>query len=75
LTLAASAIATCQPASSSWSWTNRAPLDRLDRRVHRPAEAGDLAGKPTQSIHIGWCLDDLDGGAVLVQQAHVQTAP
>jgi hypothetical protein len=44
-------------------------------RLHRPTVAGDLAGKPTQSIHIGWCLDDLDGGAVLVQQTHVQTVP
>jgi hypothetical protein len=50
-------------------------VHRLDRCVYRPAAAGDLAGKPTQPIHIGWCLDDLDGGAVGSSRHTVQTTP
>jgi hypothetical protein len=47
-------------------------VHRLDRRPHRLAVGGGLAGKPTQSIGVGWRLDDLDSAALLVQQAHVQ---
>jgi hypothetical protein len=65
-------MATCQPASSSWSWTNRAPFIDPGRRSYRLSVDGGLAGQPTQPVGIRWRGGDLDRAGLLIKQTHIQ---
>jgi hypothetical protein len=51
---------------------NRAPFIDPDRRPHRLAVGAHLAGQAAQPVGIRRDRGHLDGGAILVQQAHVQ---
>jgi hypothetical protein len=65
-------MATCQPASSSWSCTKRAPFIDPGRRSYRLSVDGGLAGQPTQPVGIRWRGGDLDGAALHIKQTHIQ---
>ena len=72
-TRAASAISTCQPWSSSWSWTKRAPVHRLDRGADRLAMTRELPTQTTEPVGIRRCRTDLNGRALTVEQVEVET--
>jgi hypothetical protein len=63
-------MATGQPASSSWSWTKRAPFIDPGRRPYRLPVDGGLAGQPTQPVGIRRRGGDLDGAALGIEQTH-----
>jgi hypothetical protein len=65
-------MATCQPASSSWSWTKRAPFIDPGRRPYRLSVGGGLAGKPAQPVGIRRRGGDLDRAALGIKQTHIQ---
>jgi hypothetical protein len=50
-TFCPSAISTCQPAHSSWSWTKRA-VHRLDRGADRLAVTIEVSRRSAQTIEI-----------------------
>jgi hypothetical protein len=72
LTFWASAMATLKPASSSWSWTKRAPFIDPGRRPYRLPVSGGLAGQPAQPVGIRRCGGDLDRAALRIKQTHIQ---
>jgi hypothetical protein len=71
LTFCASAIWTSHPASSSWSWTNRAPFIDPGRRQDRLPETRGLADQAAQAIGIWRCGGDSHGLTRLVHQMHI----
>jgi hypothetical protein len=72
LTFWASAIWTSQPASSSWSWTNRAPFIDPGRRHHRLPQPRRLTGQPMQPVRIWRCRGDQHPLTCLVHHMHIQ---
>jgi hypothetical protein len=72
-TFCASAISTCQPASSSRSCTNRAPfIDSIAARIGSrcPIESSRQA---EQAVGIRRCGTNLDGRALTAKQMEVET--
>jgi len=51
-TFSPSAISTCQPTHSSWSWTKARPGHRLDRGADRLAVTIEVSRRSAQTIEI-----------------------
>jgi hypothetical protein len=71
-TFCASAISTCQPASSSRSCTKRT-VHRLDRRADRFAVTIEPLAQATQTVGIWWRRTDLDRRTLTVEQETLAT--
>jgi hypothetical protein len=65
-------MATLKPASSSWSWTRRAPFIDTGRRSYRLPVGSGLAGQPAQPVGIRRRDGDLDRAALRIKQVHIQ---